>query len=131
MTFEKRLSNKVRFLLVYNLENQQSRQVVEWLVNPSWTLQLTRDETDEYRLDARFRRRYEAHWEFGRDSEDDFATAATIAPAQARCRAPPTRSRPRRRSPPVNPHAADDAPIAQINFRADAGFDTNADRATK
>jgi hypothetical protein len=69
VTFEKRLSNKIRFLLVYNLENQESRQVVEWLVNPSWTLQLTRDETDEYRLDARFRRRYEAHWQFGKREE--------------------------------------------------------------
>jgi outer membrane protein assembly complex protein YaeT len=122
VTFEKRLSNKVRFLLVYNLENQQSRQVVEWLVNPSWTVQLTRDETDEYRLDARFRRRYEAHWELG-DREDDFATAATTTgtgttEAAVRAPAPAVTT--------VNPHAADDTPIAQINFRADAGFDTNA-----
>lgn len=123
VTFEKRLSNKVRFLLVYNLENQQSRQVVEWLVNPSWTLQLTRDETDEYRLDARFRRRYEAHWQFGDGRDDDFATAATTTGTgttgtAARPPAPAVTT--------VNPDAADDAPIAQINFRADAGFDTNA-----
>ena len=123
VTFEKRLSNKVRFLLVYNLENQQSRQVVEWLVNPSWTLQLTRDETDEYRLDARFRRRYEAHWQFGRDREEDFATAATTTgggttETAVRTPAPAVTT--------VNPNAADDAPIAQINFRADAMFDTNA-----
>ncbi|HEV7765330.1 MAG TPA: translocation/assembly module TamB domain-containing protein, partial [Thermoanaerobaculia bacterium] len=123
VTFEKRLSNKVRFLLVYNLENQQSRQVVEWLVNPTWTLQLTRDETDEYRLDARFRRRYEAHWEFG-NREDDFATAASMTesgatgPLPVIAPAPPITA--------VNPKAADDTPIAQINFRADAGFDTNA-----
>lgn len=123
VTFEKRLSNKVRFLLVYNLENQQSRQVVEWLVNPSWTLQLTRDETDEYRLDARFRRRYEAQWTFGRDRDEDFATAATTTgsgktePA-TRLPLPPLTA--------VSPHAADDSPIAEVNFRADAGFDTNA-----
>jgi outer membrane protein insertion porin family len=122
VTFEKRLSNKVRFLLVYNLENQQSRQVVEWLVNPSWTLQLTRDETDEYRLDARFRRRYEAHWQFG-DRDDDFATAATTTGTGT------TETAPKAPAPAVttvNPHAGDDTPITQINFRADAGFDTNA-----
>ncbi|HYI09013.1 MAG TPA: translocation/assembly module TamB domain-containing protein [Thermoanaerobaculia bacterium] len=120
VTFEKRLSNKIRFLLVYNLENQQSRQVVEWLVNPTWTLQLTRDETDEYRLDARFRRRYEARWQFG-DDEDDFATASIMttrnAAAQPLAPAPPVTT--------VNTAAADNRPIAQINFRADARFDTN------
>jgi outer membrane protein assembly factor BamA len=128
VTFEKRLSNKVRFLLVYNLENQQSRQVVEWLVNPSWTLQLTRDETDEYRLDARFRRRYEAHWEFGRAREDDFTTAATIATAEGTATATTPAAQaiaPAPRVTAVNPAAANDAPIAQIHFRADAGFDTH------
>jgi outer membrane protein insertion porin family len=142
VTFEKRLSNKVRFLLVYNLENQQSRQVVEWLVNPSWTLQLTRDETDEYRLDARFRRRYEAHWEFG-NRDEDFATGATLN-ASGETVSQPTVSQPvgsataanpagqPARIPPappvttVNPAAADNAPIAQVRFRADAAFDTNA-----
>lgn len=124
VTFEKRLSNKVRFLLVYNLENQQSRQVVEWLVNPSWTLQLTRDETDEYRLDARFRRRYEAHWEFGRGEDENLTTAATM-----KAGAETTETAVRPAAPAVttvNPNAADDAPITQINIRADAGFDTDA-----
>jgi outer membrane protein assembly complex protein YaeT len=123
VTFEKRLSNKVRFLLVYNLTNQESRQVVEWLVNPSWTLQLTRDETDEYRLDARFRRRYEAHWSFGRDDEADFAAAGTVnAAGETTTVATPTTP-----APPVttvNTKAADNTPIAEIRFRADAGFDT-------
>jgi outer membrane protein insertion porin family len=122
VTFEKRLSNKVRFLLVYNLTNQESRQVVEWLVNPSWTLQLTRDETDEYRLDARFRRRYEAHWSFG-DDEEDFATAATLTAADGTT----TPAGPTAPAPPVttvNTGAANNAPITEIRFRADAGFDT-------
>ena len=65
VTFEKRLSNDFRFLIVYNLDNNQSKQVLEWVVNRSWTLQLTRDETDEYRLDARFRKRFDAHWRLG------------------------------------------------------------------
>jgi outer membrane protein assembly factor BamA/autotransporter translocation and assembly factor TamB len=124
VTFEKRLSNKVRFLLVYNLENQQSRQVVEWLVNPSWTLQLTRDETDEYRLDARFRRRYEAHWEF-RNAKEDFATSASIADPSKAAAAAAALQAPAPRVTNVTPNAANDAPITQILFRADAGFDTN------
>lgn len=128
VTFEKRLSNKVRFLVVYNLDNQQSRQVIEWLVNPTWTLQLTRDETDEYRLDARFRRRYEAQWTFGRGEEAEFATTATVgAAADAAAEAPAVVAA--APAPPltdVNIAAADNQPIARINFRADAPFDTAA-----
>jgi outer membrane protein assembly factor BamA/autotransporter translocation and assembly factor TamB len=123
VTFEKRLSNDVRFLIVYNLDDNQSKQVVEWLVNPSWTLQLTRDEADEYRIDARFRRRYEAHWEFRNDELRNIAEAAVMrsenaseAPA-ALPRIPSVTA--------VNTRAADNQPIAQINFRADAGFDTS------
>jgi outer membrane protein insertion porin family len=120
VTFEKRLSNKLRFLLVYNLENQESRQVVEWIVNPSWTLQLTRDETDEYRLDARFRRRYDAHWEFGGD-EPEMATASTAAgpvASSAAAAIPPVTA--------VNAEAAADTLVSQINFVADSAFDTEA-----
>jgi translocation and assembly module TamB len=133
VTFEKRLSNKVRFLLVYSLDDQRSRQVVEWLVNPTWTLQLTRDEEDEYRLDARFRRRYDAHWEFGGGDDDNIATAATMTGGGTGSSQPALEEagglKPAAPLPPVttvNPAAADDTPIAQINFRADAGFDTSA-----
>ena len=128
VTFEKRLSNKVRFLLVYNLDNQQSRQVIEWLVNPTWTLQLTRDEADEYRLDARFRRRYEAHWRWGNQGDDDFATAAVVTPegGAADGAEPPVPATPAPPVTAVNTAAADDRPIAQINFRADAPFNTEA-----
>jgi outer membrane protein assembly factor BamA/autotransporter translocation and assembly factor TamB len=127
VTFEKRLSNDIRFLLVYNLENQQSRQVIEWLVNRDWTLQLTRDEADEYRLDARFRRRYEAHWEFGLGREEEMSTAATLGPSGQQAAGGPAGGPPA--LPPVtavNTSAADARPIARIDFRADAPFDTNA-----
>ena len=122
VTFEKRLSNKIRFLVVYNLDDNQSKQVVEWQVNRDWTLQLTRDEADEYRLDARFRRRYDARWSF-RNAEEDYASAASIGAPQSAAPAaviPPP--------PPVttvNPQAAAGAKIAQINFHADARFDTS------
>ena len=129
VTFEKRLSSKIRFLLVYNLENQQSKQVVEWLVNRDWTLQLTRDEADEYRLDARFRRRYDAHWEFGSAKRDeDFASASTMGVPVASGAAPAAPAAPLPLPPvtAVNTRAADNQLISQINFRADARFDTNA-----
>lgn len=124
VTFEKRLSNKVRFVVVYNLDDNQSKQVIEWLVNPSWTLQLTRDESDEYRIDARFRRRYDAHWEFGGGETRNIAEAAVMRPEGSGGETPV----PRPGAPPVtavNTRAADDQPIAQIHFRADAGFDTS------
>src|SRR6185436_5255328 len=123
VTFEKRLSNALRFLIVYNLDNNQSKQVLEWVVNRSWTLQLTRDETDEYRLDARFRRRYDAHWDFGGDEEEDFATSATLG---GRSSGPPASETPAPRTTAVDARAADNQPIGQINFRADAPFDTAA-----
>jgi outer membrane protein assembly complex protein YaeT len=131
VSFEKRLSNDIRFLLVYNLENQQSRQVLEWLVNRDWTLQLTRDEADEYRLDARFRRRYDAHWQFSsRDAAEDFATSATmtdVGRASARQDEPRAVARPTLAPvTTVNTRAADNTPIARIDFRADARFDPTA-----
>lgn len=128
VTFEKRLSNDIRFLLVYNLENQQSRQVVEWLVNPTWTLQLTRDEVDEYRIDARFRRRYEAHWRWN-DAEPEVTTAATMASdgESALATAPATDGAATPSLPrvtDVNVRAADGDVITKIDFRGDAAFDT-------
>ncbi|HVG23331.1 MAG TPA: translocation/assembly module TamB domain-containing protein, partial [Thermoanaerobaculia bacterium] len=125
VSFEKRLSNDIRFLLVYNLENQQSRQVIEWLVNRDWTLQLTRDEADEYRLDARFRRRYDAHWRFAsRDAAAEFATGMTDV---GRASAQPVETRPALPAvTSVNTAAADNTPVARIDFRADARFDTTA-----
>ena len=132
VTFEKRLSNKVRFLLVYNLDNQQSRQVIEWLVNPTWTLQLTRDEADEYRLDARFRRRYEAHWRWGGD-EEEFARSSTVVssgapgsqPGAGRAESPSLQvDTPAPRITAVNTAAADNRPISRVDFRADAAFNT-------
>ena len=116
VTFEKRLSNSLRFLMVYNLDNNQSRQALEWVVNRIYTLQLTRDETNEYRVDARFRRRYDAHWKFGGEDEEESGAAAASAAASApeAGAAPPTTA--------VNPHAAQT--VAEVRFHSDAPFDT-------
>jgi len=121
VTFEKRISNRIRFLMVYNLDDQQSKQVVEWLVNRDWTLQLTRDETNEYRLDARFRRRYPALWTWGSRGRGEMATFGSLGVKgevlqQPITPAPPTTT--------VQPNAFDDAPIVAVNFHADANVDT-------
>jgi outer membrane protein assembly complex protein YaeT len=123
VTFERRLSNNVRLLIVYNLGDHKSREVLEWFVTRDWTLQLTRDETQsEYRIDARFRRRYPGRWQWGND-EEDFATSASIGAAgdvaeggAALLTPPPTTA--------VSTNAAAGSPIARIDFRADARFDT-------
>jgi outer membrane protein insertion porin family len=133
VTFEKRLSSTVRFLLVYNLANNQNREVIEWLVSPDWTLQLVRDMTGDYRIDARFRRRYEAHWRM-RDETRDFARAAVMvgageAAAGAQKAAALPAALPTAPIPPVTDvdvNFAQDRPITRIRFRADAPFDTAA-----
>ncbi|MFZ2491814.1 MAG: translocation/assembly module TamB domain-containing protein [Thermoanaerobaculia bacterium] len=123
VTFEKRLSRSVRFLLVYNLDNEESRQVVEWIVNRDWTLQLTRDETDEYRLDARFRRRYGAHWTWGDlGRQTELATFGSLTPA-GDVEATPLPPAPR--TTPVQQHAFDARNVATVAFRADANVDTS------
>ncbi len=66
VTFQRQLSNTLRILIVYNLQNPHTRSLLEWQVSPDWTLQFTRDEVrSEYRAEARFRRRYEGHWTWG------------------------------------------------------------------
>jgi outer membrane protein assembly complex protein YaeT len=66
VSFERRISPAVRALVVYNLDNAKSREVVEWAASRDWTLQMTRDESqNQYRLDARFRRLYAGRWTLG------------------------------------------------------------------
>ena len=99
---------------------------MEWLVNPSWTLQLTRDETDEYRLDARFRRcRYEAHWRFGNSDGEDYATSATMKTGEGATGAEAATFQRSRHDRQSGTRPATHR-IGQINFRADAAFDTSA-----
>jgi outer membrane protein assembly complex protein YaeT len=122
VTFEKRLSNSLRFFMVYNLDNNQSRQALEWVVNSIYTLQLTRDETDEYRIDARFRRRYDAHWKFGGNEEDGAAnigrptTSHDVLGRPTPAAPPPTTA--------VNVRAVDAQTITEIKFHFDAPFDS-------
>jgi|GEM_PF-292433 len=66
-TFEKRISNNVRAIVIYNLSSEKNVEIVEWQVTPDWILQLTRDSEQGpayifNAVDARFRRQYEGHW---------------------------------------------------------------------
>lgn len=126
VTFEKRVSDDLRLLVVYNMTSHESREVIEWIVNRDWTLQFTRDGTnDEYRLDARFRRRYSGQWTWGRRgrNQDIFpltgiaqqvgeATVAIAAPL------PTTAVR----------AVAEGTTVAEVNIRADGPFDTDSVR---
>src|SRR5207247_2592103 len=66
VTFEKRLSNNLRLLVVYNMSDHRHRELIDWQVNPEWALQVTRDLVrNEWRTEARFRRFYEGRWAWG------------------------------------------------------------------
>lgn len=120
VSFAQRVSDDVRVLVVYYLDSHDSSQAVEWIVNRDWTLQLTRDADDEYRIDARFRRRYNGRWTWGAVDErlSSFATlrrdesTETTTPIVP---APPTTT--------VTPAATAGRPIATIQFHADGRFD--------
>ncbi|MGH9457417.1 MAG: outer membrane protein assembly factor BamA [Thermoanaerobaculia bacterium] len=78
VTFEKRVSDELRAILVYFYDSEENMIIVEWQVTPDWMLQFVRDtrrETDFVfdTVDARFRRRYEGHW--FKENEDTVAVA--------------------------------------------------------
>jgi outer membrane protein assembly complex protein YaeT len=119
VSFEKRLSNDMRVFVVYATQSHKKSVVLEWQVNSDWVLQGTRDEfASEYRVEARFRRRYEGHWAwgtFGRNPFGFFTGAQAIAPVAAQPLPAPT--------PTVAPPAG--APVTAIAFQSDAAFDTS------
>ena len=128
VTFEKRVSSKVRVLVIYNLRDQRSRELIEWQINPDWTLQFARDDINkEFRGEARFRRRYEGHWSFGDHGRNDFASSGSVTAALTAKPAPPSAT------PPAGVPATlpstivpgDGRLVTQLNFRADAAFDTS------
>jgi outer membrane protein insertion porin family len=120
VSFEKRLSNDIRVFVVYNTLDHKKRIIMEWQVNPDWLLQATRDEiTNEYRLEARFRRRYEGHWSWGSQGRNPLALFSRFHEIQAAGQTvalpAPTQTVP----PPTG------ANVTSIAFQADAAFDTS------
>ncbi len=91
VSFQKRVSNDVRILVVYNLDNARSREVIEWAATRDWTLQFTNDQSaNQYRLDARFRRLYEGRWSLsGHGHGKEIFAVPTLAGALAETAPPP------------------------------------------
>jgi outer membrane protein insertion porin family len=122
VSFEKRLSNTVRILVIYNTRDSRNRVSIEWQVTPDWVLQFTRDElSKEYDVEARFRRRYEGRWAWGTGGRNPFAMLAssnastTTVPA-----APPITIATTTVAPPTG------AIVTSIAFHADSGVDTSS-----
>ena len=117
VSFEKRLSNNFTLFLVYNTRDQKRRVVIEWQVTPEWTLEFKRDEmSTEYATDARFRKRYEGHWTWGKRGNNSMAFFARFLE-------PPKKSQAAAVHSPVPPPAGSPL-VTAINFTADSKFDT-------
>ncbi|HET7707732.1 MAG TPA: translocation/assembly module TamB domain-containing protein [Thermoanaerobaculia bacterium] len=122
VTFEKRVRDDLRLLVVYNLDSHKSREVIEWQVTRDWTLQITRDESEsEYRAEGRFRRRYRGHWTWGqRGRGEDFFPMESIADSLADIEIAPL-------PPPTRvTNVPPDTVAREIDIRADGTFDTAA-----
>jgi len=116
VTIEKRFSNTLRALVVYSTRDGRNRVVLEWQVTPDWVLQFNRDElSNEYTVEARFRRRYEGRWVWGsrgRNPLQDFTVTAGPAP-------PPLQETPTAVAP------ADGTNVVSVGLRSDARIDNN------
>src|SRR5207244_11403911 len=117
VSFEKRISDNFRLFLVYNTRDQKRRVVIEWQVNPEWTVEFKRDEMSrEYATDARLRQRYEGHWTWGNQGKNAMAFFARFLEPPKRSQSPAAR-------PPVPPPAG--APrVPAISVTADSKFAT-------
>ena len=123
VSFEKQISNDMRVFVVYGTQSHQKRVVVEWQVNPDWGLQLTRDEfSNEFRIEARFRRRYPGHWAWGERGRNPLALFAKFRDIDGGARAQ-TAALP---MPTAVAPAPAGATVRTIAFQSDAAFNTSA-----
>jgi len=128
VSMQKRVSNAITIYFVYNLKDTRTRAVLEWQVNPDWVLQFTRDDfVNEYRVEARFRRRYEGHWAWGSLGRTPMALFASFRAPSGAPAAPPAEVAPPLPSPTdttgLPPPTG--ARVTTVTFRADANFDTS------
>jgi outer membrane protein insertion porin family len=117
VTIEKRFSNKLRAFVIYSTKDSKNRIVLEWQATPDWVLQFNRDElSNEYTIEARFRRRYEGHWTWGmrgRNPLQDFASF-DITTAQP----------PQLQEPTTTVTPAGGANVVNVTLKSDARIDT-------
>jgi outer membrane protein assembly complex protein YaeT len=122
VSFEKRISDTIRILVIYNTRDSHSRVSLEWQVTPDWVLQFTRDQlSNEYDVTARFRRRYEGHWSWGTQGRNPLALLTSFNTTPATVPAPP----------PITLATTTVAPpsgaiVTSVGFNADSGVDTAA-----
>jgi translocation and assembly module TamB len=122
VSFEKRISDTVRVLVVYNTRDSKNRVTLEWQVNPDWVLQFTRDELSrEYDIEARFRRRYEGHWTWGTNGRTPLAmlTSFNTATPSVPTAAPAITIATTTVATPTG------GIVKSVGFHADSGVDTS------
>jgi len=118
VTFEKTISNDVRILVIYNIQTTRYRSLIEWQVNPEWSLQLTQDQVlNEYRLEARYRRRFAGQWRWAGNGKP-VTMVASMGPLEGGVLNLDKQEPP----PPVPPTGP---VVARVTYRADANFDTS------
>jgi len=121
VSFQKRISNSVRILVIYNTRDSKNRVSLEWEVTPDWVLQFTRDQlSNEYDIEARFRRAYEGHWTWGMNGRNPLAMLTTFNTPVASVPSPrPITEATTSVAPPAG------AIVKSVGFNADSGVDTS------
>ncbi|HXI14021.1 MAG TPA: outer membrane protein assembly factor BamA [Thermoanaerobaculia bacterium] len=145
ITFEKRVSDSVRVVVVYYTGNTgkessaRDEEYVEWQLSPEWLVQFSREITESsvpnaqdrlgsahnYALDGKYRRRYRGQW--GGEANKEKGTAAYLvslkpagsAPTSAAASLPSDSNAP----PASAAGAGSDVTIRSVSFRTDAAFD--------
>jgi outer membrane protein assembly complex protein YaeT len=121
VSFEKRLSNTLRILVIYNTRDSRSRVTLEWQVTPDWVLQFTRDQLlNEWDVEARFRRRYDGHWAWGTHGRNPMELL-TFNTSNAAVPVPPPIT-----IATTTVAAPAGAIVTSVGFRADSGVDTSS-----
>jgi len=121
VSFEKRLSNVLRILVVYNTKDSRNRVTLEWQVTPDWVLQFTRDElSKEWDVQARFRRRYDGHWTWGMNGRNPLAMLTSFNASNAAIPAPPPIT-----IPTTSVATPNGAIVTSVGFHADSAVDTS------
>jgi outer membrane protein assembly complex protein YaeT len=118
VTFEKTISSDIRVLVIYNLQTTQTRSLIEWQINPQWSVQLTRDQVrQEYRVEARYRRRFAGQWHWAGNGKP-VTMVASMGPLEGAV----LNIDKQEPAPPVPPNGPI---VARVTYRADANFDTS------
>jgi len=123
ITFEKRISEDIRVIVLFNTSRDQNIEVVEWEVTPDWIVQFTSDSEKRgsflvNAIDARFRRRYAAYW--GKKDEEN-APRGALSDTDQVAAVPAAGA-----NPAIVLEDAVGAGVTAIFFRADTSFPTEA-----